>query len=149
MASRTKNAVRNIGWGITYKVSTLLLPFVVRTVMIYSLGSEYLGLSSLFTSVLNVLSLAELGVGSAMVYAMYKPVAENDTDTVCALLNLYRKIYKIIGTIIIVMGMAIMPFLRNFISGDTPDDVNIYTLFTIYLFNTAVVTCCSHIKHPY
>ena len=137
MASRTKNAVRNIGWGITYKVSTLLLPFVVRTVMIYSLGSEYLGLSSLFTSVLNVLSLAELGVGSAMVYAMYKPVAENDTDTVCALLNLYRKIYKIIGTIIIVMGMAIMPFLRNFISGDTPDDVNIYTLFTIYLFNTA------------
>ena len=101
MASRTKNAVRNIGWGITYKVSTLLLPFVVRTVMIYSLGSEYLGLSSLFTSVLNVLSLAELGVGSAMVYAMYKPVAENDTDTVCALLNLYRKIYKIIGTIII------------------------------------------------
>ena len=137
MASRTKNAVRNIGWGITYKVSTLLLPFVVRTVMIYSLGSEYLGLSSLFTSVLNVLSLAELGVGSAMFYAMYKPVAENDTDTVCALLNLYRKIYKIIGTIIIVMGMAIMPFLRNFISGDTPDDVNIYTLFTIYLFNTA------------
>lgn len=75
MASRTKNATRNIVWGIAYKVSTLFLPFAVRTVMIYSLGSEYLGLSSLFTSVLNVLSLAELGVGSAMVYAMYKPIA--------------------------------------------------------------------------
>ena len=137
MASRSKNATRNIVWGITYKVSTLLLPFIVRTVMIYSLGSEYLGLSSLFTSVLNVLSLAELGVGSAMVYAMYKPVAEGDVDTVCALLNLYKKVYKIIGVIIIVAGLAIMPFLRNFISGDVPDDVNIYVLFAIYLFNTA------------
>ena len=137
MASRTKNATRNIIWGITYKVSTLFLPFIVRTVMMYSLGSEYLGLSSLFTSVLNVLSLAELGVGSAMVYAMYKPIAENDTDTVCGLMNLYRKIYKIIGVIIIIAGLVIMPFLRNFISGEIPKDINIYTLFAIYLINTA------------
>lgn len=137
MASRTKNATRNIVWGIAYKVSTLFLPFVVRTVMIYSLGSEYLGLSSLFTSVLNVLSLAELGVGSAMVYAMYKPIAEKDIDTVCGLMNLYRKIYRIIGVIIIIVGVAIMPFLHKFISGDVPDDINIYLLFIIYLINTA------------
>lgn len=137
MASRTKNATRNIVWGIAYKVSTLFLPFVVRTVMIYSLGSEYLGLSSLFTSVLNVLSLAELGVGSAMVYAMYKPIAEKDIDTVCGLMNLYRKIYRIIGMIIIIVGVAIMPFLHKFISGDVPDDINIYLLFIIYLINTA------------
>ena len=90
MASRTQNATRNIMWGIAYKISTLFLPFIVRTVMIYSLGSEYLGLSSLFTSVLNVLSLAELGVGSAMVYAMYKPIAKNDTDTDCGIMNPYR-----------------------------------------------------------
>lgn len=137
MASRTKNATRNIVWGIAYKVSTLFLPFAVRTVMIYSLGSEYLGLSSLFTSVLNVLSLAELGVGSAMVYAMYKPIAEKDIDTVCGLMNLYRKIYRIIGVLIIIVGVAIMPFLHKFISGDVPDDINIYLLFIIYLINTA------------
>lgn len=137
MASRTKNATRNIVWGIAYKVSTLFLPFAVRTVMIYSLGSEYLGLSSLFTSMLNVLSLAELGVGSAMVYAMYKPIAEKDIDTVCGLMNLYRKIYRIIGVIIIIVGVAIMPFLHKFISGDVPDDINIYLLFIIYLINTA------------
>lgn len=137
MASRTKNATRNIVWGIAYKISTLFLPFAVRTVMIYSLGSEYLGLSSLFTSVLNVLSLAELGVGSAMVYAMYKPIAEKDIDTVCGLMNLYRKIYRIIGVIIIIVGVAIMPFLHKFISGDVPDDINIYLLFIIYLINTA------------
>ena len=90
MASRTKNATRNIIWGICYKITMLLLPFAVRTVMIYTLGSQYLGLNSLFTSVLDVLSLAELGVGSAMVYAMYRPIAEEDTEIVCALLNLYK-----------------------------------------------------------
>lgn len=137
MASRTQNAMRNIIWGIANKVSALLIPFLVRTVMIYSLGSEYLGLNSLFTSILQVLSLAELGVGSAMVYAMYKPVATNDTETICALLKLYRTMYRIIGLIIVAAGLILMPFLRHFISGDIPSDVNLYFLFIIYIVNTA------------
>lgn len=137
MASRTKNATRNITWGILYRFVTLALPFLTRTAMIYTLGSEYLGLSGLFTSILNVLSLAELGVGSAMVYAMYKPIAEKNVDTVCALLNLYKKIYRIIGGIIVTAGILILPFIRNFISGDVPKDVNIYLLFVIYLIDTA------------
>lgn len=137
MASRTQNATRNILWGIANKLSALFIPFIVRTVMIYSLGSEYLGLNSLFTSILQVLSLAELGVGSAMVYAMYKPVAENDTETICALLNLYRTMYRIIGLIIVAAGLILMPFLRYFISGDIPDNVNLYFLFIIYIINTA------------
>ena len=69
-SSRMLNAKRNAIWGIVYKVVTLFLPFIVRTIMIKTLGAEYLGLSSLFTSVLNVLSLAELGFGTAMVYEM-------------------------------------------------------------------------------
>ena len=137
MANRTQNATRNIIWGIANKLSTLFIPFIVRTVMIYSLGSEYLGLNSLFTSILQVLSLAELGVGSAMVYAMYRPVAENDTDTICALLKLYRTMYRIIGLIIVAAGIVLMPFLRYFISGDIPSDVNLYVLFVIYIINTA------------
>lgn len=132
-----QNVTRNIIWGIACKFTTLIFPFVVRTAMIYTLGAEYLGLSSLFTSVLNVLSLAELGVGSAMVYAMYKPIAEKDEETICALLNLYRNIYRIIGSVIVVCGIAILPFIRKFISGDVPDDINIYLLFSIYLINTA------------
>ena len=68
--SRVKNASRNIVWGILNKIVVLLLPFITRTVMIYTLGMEYVGLSSLFTSILQVLSFAELGIGSALVFSM-------------------------------------------------------------------------------
>lgn len=137
MGSRMKNAARNIIWGIIYRFTTIALPFVVRTVMIYTLGAEFLGLSSLFTSVLNVISLAELGVGVAMVYAMYKPVAENDEKTICAILNLYRKIYRIIGTIIVTAGLVVLPYIKKIISGNVPQNINIYLLFIIYLANAA------------
>ena len=70
---RTKNATRNITSGIALKLYQLITPFIIRTIMIYLLGVEYVGLNSLFTSILQVLNLAELGVGSAMVYSMYKP----------------------------------------------------------------------------
>ena len=79
---RTKNATRNIVVGMILKIYQLLVPFVIRTVMIHMLGMEYLGLNSLFTSILQVLNLAELGVGSAMVFRMYKPIAEDDSATI-------------------------------------------------------------------
>ena len=88
---RAKNAKRNVLFGMVNRVINLLLPFVVRTAFMYTLGMEYLGLSGLFTSILSVLSLTELGVGSAIVYHMYKPIAEGDEDTLCALLNYYKK----------------------------------------------------------
>ena len=75
---RTKNALRNIIFGLLQRIYQLIVPFAMRTAMIYWLGVEYLGLDGLFISVLSVLNLAELGVGSAMVYSMYKPVAEDD-----------------------------------------------------------------------
>ena len=148
MASRTKNATRNIIWGICYKITVLLLPFAVRTVKIYTLGSQYLGLNSLFTSVLDVLSLAELGVGSAMVYAMYRPIAEEDTEIVCALLNLYKKIYRMIGGFIAVIGLILLPFIRNFISGDVPILIYIYYSLYILLIHQEVIFYL-HINHQY
>lgn len=75
---RTKNTVAGAFWGLVEKISSILLPFIVRTVLIKKLGSEYLGLSSLFSSILEVLNLTELGFGSAAVFAMYKPIAEDD-----------------------------------------------------------------------
>ena len=110
----------------------------MRTIMIHFMGTQYLGLSSLFTSILNMLSLAELGFGSALVYSMYKPIAENDSDTICALMGLYKKIYRIIGIFILVVGLIITPFVHYFISGDVPDNINIYILFLIYLANTVL-----------
>lgn len=112
---RTKNATRNIIFGVIQKIYTIIVPFVMRTAMIYFMGVEYLGLNSLFTSVLQVLNLAELGVGSAMVYSMYKPIAEDDTPTICALMRLYRTYYRIIGIVIAVAGLCVTPFILKLV----------------------------------
>lgn len=133
--SRTENASRNIFWGVFNKVVSLGLPFATRTVMIYTMGMQYVGLGSLFSSILQVLSFAELGIGSALVFSMYKPMAEGDDDKVCALLNFYRNAYRIIGSIILLFGLVMMPFLENLIAGDLPEGVNLQALFSIYLIN--------------
>lgn len=134
--NRTKNAARNMMMGFINKIIVLLLPFVVRTAFIYSLGAEYLGLNSLFSSILSVLSVAELGFSSAVVFSMYGPIAKNQQDKICALLNYYRSIYRVIGTVVLAGGIALMPFLPRLINGECPDELNIYILFAIYLFNT-------------
>ena len=136
--SRSKNTIRNIKWGFFNKVIVLLFPFLTRTLLIKVLGSEYVGLGSLYTSILQVLNLAELGIGSAITFSLYKPVANNDIKTIRALMNLYKKVYRAIGIIILIIGMLIFPFLGNFIHGSVPSDINIYFLYLIYLFNTAL-----------
>jgi len=135
---RTKNAIRNIIFGFINRAVVLLGPFIIRTVLIKQLGSEYLGLSSLFTSILQVLNLTELGFSSAVVFSMYKPIVEKDTTTICALMNFYRKVYRMIGCVILFIGIMITPFMKYLISGSYPDDINIYILYFIYLFNTSI-----------
>ena len=135
---RSKNAKRNIIFGTINRLTSLIFPFIIRTVMIYYMGVEYVGLGGLFSSILSFLSLAELGIGTALVYSMYKPIATDDTDSICALLRLYRKLYFIIGCIIFTVGLALVPFLRFIVSQDVPDDVNIYILYFIYLLNTVI-----------
>lgn len=133
-----KNAKRNILAGILNKVVLLILPFVSRAIICNILGSEYLGLNSLFTSILTVLSLSELGFSSAMVYHMYRPIVEDDYKTINSLLNLYRKVYRVIGMAITLLGLCLLPFLNNFINGAIPKDVNIYCVFLIQLSDTAI-----------
>ncbi len=137
-SSRTANTTRNIIWGMVNKVVILIVPFIIRTIIIKSLGADYLGLTSLFTSILQVLNLTELGFSSAVVFCMYKPISENDTDTICALMNMFRKVYRVIGDIILCIGILISPFLPRLISGTWPSDINIYILYYIYLANTVV-----------
>ncbi len=135
---RVGNATRNIIWGIIEKIIIVLMPFITRTVLIKVLGAEYLGLNSLFVSILQVLSISELGLGTAIVFSMYKPIAEDDNDTICALLNVYRKLYHIVGMIILIGGLGVLPFLPKLITGHCPNDVNIYILYLIYLANTVI-----------
>lgn len=135
---RTKNATRNIIFGGMLKVYQIAVPFLMRTAMIYFMGVQYLGLNSLFTSVLQVLNLAELGVGSAMVYSMYKPIAEDDKEKICALMRLYRLYYRIIGLVIGVLGLFLLPFIPNLIKGNVPDGINVYILYLLNLASTVV-----------
>lgn len=136
--NRTENSIRNIFWGVISKFVMLLFPFLIRTIIIKSLGADYLGLNSLFTSILTVLNLAELGFSSAVVYNMYKPIAENDTDTVCALMSYYRKVYHVIGILVTVVGVALIPFLPHLINGSYPHEINITLLYLLFLANTSV-----------
>ena len=130
---RTKNASRNIIFGGVLKIYQILIPFLMRTAMIYFMGVQYLGLNSLFTSILQVLNLAELGVGSAMVYSMYKPIAEDDEITICALLKMYKKYYNIIGLVIAIVGIIVTPFVPQLIKSDLPAELNIYILYLMNL----------------
>lgn len=135
---RTKNATRNIVFDGALEMMNMLFPFAIRSVMLHYLGTEYLGLNGLFKSLLMFLNLAELGVGSAMVFSMYKPIAEDDTFTICALLRLYRTLYRIIGLAIAAVGLLLMPVLRNLIKGDLPAGMNLYILYLMNLGNTVM-----------
>lgn len=135
---RTRNAVRNIAAGFVMKLYQIIVPFLMRTAMIQLMGVEYLGLNSLFSSILHVLNLAELGVGVAMVFSMYKPIAEDDTRKICALMRLYRRYYRLIGLLIGVVGLALTPFIPRLISGEVPADVNLYVLYLLNLGATVV-----------
>ena len=137
-SGRTKNTTRNIVWGIIEKIIQMVLPFVTRTLILKLIGEQYLGLNGLFTSIISVLNLADLGFGVAITYSMYKPIANNDMDALCALLQYYKKIYRIIGTVVLGIGLVVMPFLPLLINDTLPPDINIYLLFSIYLLNTVL-----------
>lgn len=134
--SRTYNIKKNLIFNLIKFVTQLLLQFVLRTVLIYYMGVEYLGINGLFTNIFTFLNLAELGIGSAIVFSMYKPIAENDTQKVKALQNLYKKFYLFISLIVLILGVGITPFVKVFIKEEITVDVNIYLLFVMYLINT-------------
>lgn len=133
---RSRNASKNLATGVLVRLFQTIIPFVLRSIIIYRLGMEYVGLDSLFVSILHMLNLVELGVGNAMVYSMYHPIVTDDTAKLNALLKLYKKYYNIIGTVILFGGLLLVPILPKLISGDAPNDVNIYSLYLINLAAT-------------
>ena len=134
--SRTKNSLRNTFWGILYKIIAIILPFLTRTIIIRLLGIEYAGISSLFTSILSVLSLTELGFSTAILYSMYKTVAENNTEKTNAFLNYYKKVYRIVAIVILLIGSLVCARIDLFIVGDVPSDLNIYVVYLLFLLST-------------
>ena len=135
MSSRVKNTKRNIYSSYLLMVIQMIFQFLSKSIIVYTLGKEYLGLSSLFNSILNVLNIAELGLSSSVIYCMYKPLAEGDTDKVCALLAYLKTIYRVVGTVIIGVGVIVMPFIPKVISGNAPSDINIYIYIILVILS--------------
>lgn len=135
--SRLKNSALNFASGFLGRVLTILLNFVVRTIFIYCLNEAYLSVNGLYSNILTVLSLAELGFGSAMVYRMYAPVAVKDYQKTAALLQFYKKIYIIIGVVIFLLGLCVIPFM-DYIIKDKPDISGLTLYYILFLVNTSI-----------
>jgi len=133
--SRTTSAAKNIVWGYIGNFATMITSFLSRTVFIYTIGVTFLGINGLFLNILGVLSFSELGIGTAMNYSLYKPVAEGDTEKIKSLMHLYRSAYRLIALVVTVFGLVLLPFLPYIIKGEEGIRyIPIYYL--IFLFNT-------------
>ena len=135
--SRTSNMIRNISFSFLGQGIGILASFIVRIVFIRILGSTYLGLDGLFSNILTVLSLTELGVGTAITYSLYRPLAEKDHEKLKSLMFVFKKVYTIIGIIIFGIGFLLTPFLSFFIN-DMPDIKGLEFIYALYVTNTAV-----------
>lgn len=137
MNSRSKNSIRNIIFGIGNQFINLILNFISRFIFIKVLGVDFLGLNGLFTDVLAILSLADLGLSTAISYSYYKPLAENDITLLSLLTKFYKKIYIIIAILISFIGILMYPFLGRIINSDI-DIVSIRIYYLLFLSNTSI-----------
>lgn len=132
-----KNVKRNMAANAVSSGIRLLFPFLNRTLFLWLLGPAYLGLNGLFGSLLGVLMLAELGFGMAVICSMYKPVADDDRELLCAYMKFFRSVYRWVGSAIFIVGLMLMPFLDKLVHGSVPPDINLHVLYFIHLVNTA------------
>ena len=136
--SRTEYSLINMLTGVAgYGINTAA-GFVCRMIFVRTLAADYLGVNGLFSNILSVLSLAELGISSAIVYALYKPLAQDDEQKIAAIMQFYRKAYAAIGCFVAAVGLATMPFLK-FIIKEAPNiRESIYVLYLLYLTQTVI-----------
>ena len=133
---RIQNVKRNAIYNLLSNVVTMLLSFVTRTLFIYTLGVKYLGLNGLFTSILGVLSLADLGISTAITYSLYQPLSDDNQNKIGQIIALFGKMYKIIGTIIFVLGLCLVPFLKYLVNFPEGININYYVIYLLFLINS-------------
>ena len=130
---RTKNSIRNMAVTLVMNFITIIAGFIAQKIFLNLLGSEYLGLNGLFTNVVSMLGIVELGLGSAIIYHLYKPIAEKDINTIKSLMQFYKKSYHLIALVVFLLGLILIPFLPLFVK-DVTVSINInlaYFLFVI------------------
>lgn len=136
--SRAEYSLLNICAGILGYVINTIIGFVCRIVFVHMLKAEYLGVNGLFTNIFSMLALAELGISSAITFALYKPIAQENEEKIASIMQFYQKAYAIIGIVVAIIGIILVPFL-NIIITDTPNiKENIYLLYFLYLFSIVV-----------
>lgn len=134
---RKQNTYKNIMANIVSMSVVMLLTFVSRYVFLTYLNITYFGLNSLCVDVLSMLSLAELGIGQAMVYALYKPIAEDDYSTIRTYIKLYRLLYRYVALAVLIIGLAVMFFLPQLVKDEVAMPL-VYTVFALYLLNSVI-----------
>lgn len=133
---RVQKSIKNVTTGLVGQVLTLVLSFVVRTVFIQQLGVTYLGISGLFGNILSILSFAELGFGQAIVFSLYKPIANNNVEKIKSLMYIFRTVYIWMFAVVMVLGLSLTPFLDFFV-----DDINavpnLRLIYVMYVISSA------------
>ena len=134
---RIQQTTKNIAFGYIGNISSTVLGFVLRTVFIMRLDETLLGINGLYTGVLSMLSMAELGIGTALNYSLYAPMARKDYEKLKSYMQLYKKSYRIIGVVVAVIGLVLVPFLKYFIKNPGNYEMEELTVYyLIFLFNT-------------
>ncbi|OON90195.1 MAG: hypothetical protein ATN32_04485 [Candidatus Epulonipiscium fishelsonii] len=132
---RTNNSLKNMATGLISQGIGLVISFIVRMIFIKTLGTDYLGVNGLFSNILTMLSLAEMGIGSAIVFTLYAPLANRDIPKINQLMNFYKKIYIVIGSFVFFTGLCLVPFLEDLIK-DTPNIPYLRTIYLLFLLQT-------------
>lgn len=138
-SSRIENSLKNVSSGIVVYMVNIIFQFVNRLLFLKFLDVEYLGINGLFSNVLSMLNIAELGIAGAMVYALYKPLKDNNTEEIKSILLLYKKLYRAVGSFVLIAGIITTQFLHIFIN--TSDVSNISHLklyFILYVLDSGV-----------
>ena len=136
--SRSEYSIINMATNLPGYFLDMLLGFCCRVIFVRTLSEDYLGVNGLFGNILSMLSLAELGVGSAITYALYKPIAEHDESKIASLMLLYKKAYAIIGVVVGIVGLGMIPFLNIIIREPPAIKENLYLIYCLYLANTVI-----------
>ena len=139
--SRIKNTVRNALFGVGGQLLSQLMAFVYRTVFIHYLSASFLGVQGLFSNILSLLSLAELGVGNALTFSLYKPLAQKNTNKVRALMSYYARAYRLIAVVVAAIGVSLTPFLDYFIKEVPSELKHLQVIYLLYLFDAVASYC--------
>lgn len=132
---RTKNSIKNIIAAMSSNIVTIIVGLIAQAIFIKILGTEYLGLNGLFTNIISMLAIVELGVGNAIIYNLYQPIATKNVQKIKSLMHFYKKSYRIIGFVILLLGLILIPFLPLLIE-EVTININITGVFLLFLIET-------------